>query len=152
MVANGPYQACLPPEQRKLAGDRWHLKGKKSWHWLNHCHCFCHKEASNIKTFFILAPLLAPEIVFSSLWYSLQLLQVSLETTDCYQARLTYWQLMWSTLLVHLPLKATLAPPPIQQKSWGRNLKAARANVFLLLKCLLSKCIFKYTINMQQST
>lgn len=71
----------------------WHLKGK-SWHWVHHCHCACHKAAANIKTFFICAALLAPEIVFLSVWYSPELRRRSLETAGCYQGLPTYWQLM----------------------------------------------------------
>ncbi len=91
----------------------WHLKGK-SWHWLHHCHSGCHKAAANIKTFFICTALLAPEIVFPSVWFSPELLQFSPETTCCYQGLQTYWQLMWrySCTLAIQCVFILLAPPP----------------------------------------
>lgn len=83
-----------PTDTHRWNRDRvWHLKGK-SWHWVHHCHCACHKAAANIKTFFICAALLAPEIVFLSVWYSPELRRRSLETAGCYQGLPTYWQLM----------------------------------------------------------
>lgn len=49
----------------------WHLRvGKKSWHFLHHCHSGSHKAAASIKTFLICAGVLAAEIVFSAVWYS----------------------------------------------------------------------------------
>lgn len=90
----GKHVLHTPTDTHRWSRDRvWHLKGK-SWHWVHHCHCACHKAAANIKTFFICATLLAPEIVFLSVWYSPELRRRSLETTGCYQGLPTYWQLM----------------------------------------------------------